>query len=182
MSEAETRYNGVAQAFHWAVAILIAANFIIADIMEELPRGLEKVEMYNLHKSIGLSILALVILRLIWRHMKPPPPLPEQISPLEALASKIGHALLYLVMLALPISGLVIALASAFPTVIFGLFQLPKVMEPSEALADQAAWVHGLLTWVILALIGVHVLAAIKHEIADGHGFFLRMLPGGKQK
>ena len=164
------------------MALLIGANFIIADIMDELPRGAEKVEMYNLHKSIGLSILALVVVRLIWRHVKPPPPLPEQISALEVKLSKIGHALLYILMLGIPLSGLVIAMSSAIPSVIFGLFELPRPLAPNEALGDSASAVHEILTTAILVLIGVHVLAAIKHEFADGHGYFLRMLPGGRKQ
>jgi cytochrome b561 len=181
MSQQERdKYSGVAQALHWAVALLIAANFLIADRMQELPLGAAKADLFNLHKSIGLSILALVVLRLLWRQVKPPPALPAELKAWEKRAAHGGHLLLYLTMLALPLSGLVIAFASAFPTVIFGLFELPAPIAPDEDLAERAASVHGFITWLLLALIAVHVAAVLKHEMADRHGYFLRMLPWGK--
>ena len=93
MMSRSTRYGAVAQGAHWLVVLLVAALFGIAWYMTDLPLGPEKIETYNLHKSIGVLVLAVMLLRLLWRRISPPPPLPPDMAAWERMAAHASHAL-----------------------------------------------------------------------------------------
>lgn len=175
------RYGAVAQCLHWAMALLIFANVALAWIMEDLPLGPGKADLYNLHKSIGLSLLALAALRVLWRVLRPPPALPPTMAAWEIKLSKAAHHLLYLLLFAVPLAGLLIAFASAFPTVIYGLFVLPSPLAPDEAVADFAEALHETLVKGLILLVGLHLAAVLKHHVLDRDEVLWRMLPGGRR-
>ena len=175
------RYGSIAQAAHWIVFLLVVALFAIAWYMTGLPLGPEKIRIYNLHKSIGVLVLALMVLRLVWRRVSPPPPLPSDMADWERLAARASHILLYTLLLAQPLVGIVHSWSANFPVVVFGLFTLPNLTGPSEALKEFLGALHFWIGWGLLGLIAVHAAAALRHHFVLRDDVLRRMLPGGKQ-
>ena len=180
MTSRSSRYGAVAQGAHWLVVLLVAALFGIAWYMTDLPLGPEKIETYNLHKSIGVLVLAIMLLRLLWRRISPPPPLPADMAAWERRAAQASHALLYALLLIQPVIGIVHAWSANFPVVVFGLFTLPRLTGPSEALKTILEAAHHWVGWALLALIALHVAAALRHHFVLRDDVLRRMLPGGK--
>lgn len=177
MSGPVQRYGAVAMALHWAVAAMIVAQYFIAEAAEELPRGVEQIEMYALHKSLGMTVLLLALVRIAWRFVQAPPP-PVPMAAWQTRASQVAHWGLYALLFALPLSGWMYSSAENFPVSVWGVVQLPDLVAPSESLADLLHEVHEVLFFVLLAVAGLHVAAALKHQFLDGDGVLLRMLPG----
>lgn len=175
------RYGTVALAAHWLVFLLVVALFAIAWYMTGLPLGPEKIRIYNLHKSIGVLVLSLMALRLLWRWISPPPPLPSDMADWERLAAQASHILLYTLLLTQPVVGIVHSWSANFPVVVFGLFSLPNLTGPSEALKAFLGATHFWIGWALLALIAVHAAAALRHHFVLRDDVLRRMLPGGKQ-
>jgi cytochrome b561 len=178
LTNTSDRYGWIAQALHWLVALGFVVQFALAWYMDGLPNTPAKIELYNLHKSIGVTILAAAVLRLLWRLANPVPALPAGSPRWEVRAAAASHALLYLFLFAQPLTGLVFSLASSFPTVIWG-YTLP---DPGASSALEGAFkaVHAWLSWAILALVAVHVLAALRHHWVLGDDVLRRMLPWGR--
>ncbi|MEM5518401.1 cytochrome b/b6 domain-containing protein [Henriciella sp. AS95] len=173
------RYSAVAIALHWAIALGIIGMIALGWNME----GNES--LYQLHKSIGITILILTIARIIWRVMNPPPPLPEEMKPLEKTASHLVHWAFYGLMLAMPLTGWLLVSTSYdfdIPTVLYGLVSWPDIPgvgflanETGHAIVE---FVHSKLAWVAIALLVLHVAGAVKHEFSAEEGVLKRMLPG----
>jgi cytochrome b561 len=169
------RYGALAQAFHWVIAAGFVFQFALAWYMEDLPNTPAKIELYNLHKSVGVTLLVLAALRLAWRAFNPAPPLPAGRPAWEELAARASHVALYAVLFAQPITGLAFSLYAEFPTIVWG-WTLP---DPGfhEATKNAFFAAHFYLSWVVLALVGVHIAAALRHHIALKDDVLLRMLP-----
>lgn len=171
------RYGVVAQALHWTVFALLFASFWIGLGMVDLPVSPQRIREVSLHKSIGVLIFLLSALRLLWRLLHPAPPLPDSMPAWEKAAAGASHALLYLLVLAIPLSGWIMSSALGFPTRVFGLAQLPELIERNRELGEYLKQVHFLLNKALLALVALHVAAALKHQFVDRDGVLLRMLP-----
>jgi len=172
------RYGALAQLFHWLVALGFVGQFALAWYMEGLPNGPFKIELYNLHKSIGVTILAVAVLRVLWRWANPVPPMPAGSAKWEVMASRASHVLLYGLLFAQPITGLLFSLYSSFPTIIWGR-SLPDP-GTSEAVQDLFMAAHGYLSWAILGLVAVHVAAALRHHLILKDDVLRRMWPGAR--
>lgn len=139
----------------------------------------------DFHKSLGITILALTALRIVWRWLNPPPPLPSKMGASMRFAAHATHVLFYALMLALPLTGWAMVSASPFqiPTIIFGLFELPHIT-PLEQVEDKAAveaqikTVHDLAGKLMIGLLVLHVAAALKHQFVDRDQLLARMIPG----
>ncbi|MCZ6721829.1 MAG: cytochrome b [Alphaproteobacteria bacterium] len=171
----QERYGIVAQGFHWLTLGLVAAMFAIAWYMTGLPLGPEKVKVYNLHKSIGVVIFTITLLRLAWRQLSPPPP--SGMNGLERFAARASHVLLYLLLLLQPSVGILHSWTANFPVVVFGLFTIPSLMAPSEALKKIFAAIHYWQSWTILGLVALHASAALRHHFLLRNDVLQRMLP-----
>lgn len=171
-------YGAVAKSLHWLVVLLVVAMFLTAWYMTGLPIGPDKIKLYNLHKSIGIAVGALMILRLLWRLVSPPPPLPADMAGWERAAAHAAHAALYLLLIAQPLVGWLHSSAANFPVVVFNLFTLPPLVAPSESLKGQLEAVHGAIAWALLILIALHVAAALRHHFLLKDDVLRRMLPG----
>lgn len=172
-----TRYTLPAIALHWLLALLIAGVVGIGLYMAELPKSPERSQLFALHKSAGLLVLALSLLRLAWRSThRPPPDLPAPGWQI-ALAHRM-HRLMYLLFFAIPLSGWAYSSAADAPLVWFGVVHMPALLAPDKALADTMATLHALLADTLIVLVGVHVAAALKHHWIDDDGLLKRMLPG----
>ncbi len=183
LRNSKTGYGLVAIIFHWSMAILILGMLGLGLYMTSLPQtDPAAFALYQLHKSLGFTVLALAVLRLLWRCLNPAPALPSGMGRAERLAAQLGHAGLYGLMLVLPLSGWLMVSVSPWgiPTVLFNVLHVPHVPVP-EALGDKAAAeatlkaVHEALAWALLALVGLHVAAALKHHFIAKDTILRRM-------
>lgn len=172
------RYDGVAIAFHWGVAVLVAAQLALGWWMiglPDLPRGIQA-PWFNLHKSIGLTIGLLMLARLWWRQRHRPPPLPGSLPRWQAIAARANHAALYACLLLMPLSGYLGSVFSGYPIRYFGIV-LPQWGWASPALKQFFSAVHFGTVCLLMALIALHVAAALKHLLVNRDGVVARMWP-----
>lgn len=173
----ESRYSLPAMLGHWLVVLLIISTYCVAWTMVDLRISPTQLRLFNYHKWIGVTIFALAVLRLLWRCWRRPPPLPTQMQSWERKAAAIMHRLLYLLLFAVPLSGWLMSSAKGFQTVYFGVLPIPDLLSKNPALGAALNSVHVALTWLLLALVCVHVLAAFKHQFIDRDAVLRRMLP-----
>lgn len=170
------RYGFVAQGLHWIIAALLIVQVALGKIADELPVGLDKLALMARHKSFGITILALAVIRLAWRLIDRPPP-PPPMPRWQHVASRMTHGAFYALLFAMPVSGWLMSSASNYPVSWFGLFQLPDFVRPDEVLKDLLEDFHETLAKVLIVLAILHVVAALKHQFIDRDGLLMRMLP-----
>jgi cytochrome b561 len=171
-------WGHVSQAFHWLIVLLILALAIVGLTMGELPRTPKYFWVYTAHKSLGITVLALMLARLCWRlYAGSPAPVVGTPRWQSALAN-LTHWLLYALVLAMTLSGWIYDSASGLrPFRYFGQFDVPKLVAPNEWLADIARDAHGLLFWVLVVLVAAHAGAAFYHHLFQRDETLARMLP-----
>ena len=169
------RYSTPAIVLHWLVALLIFVAFPLGLYMADLPLSPEKLKLFSYHKWIGVTVLLLVAVRLSWRLTHTPPPLPAGIAAWQRRAGAVVHGLLYLLMIAIPLSGWLMSSAKGFQTVWFGVLPLPDLIEKNRELGELLAGVHKALNFSLLALVILHAGAALKHHFIERQSFLQRM-------
>jgi cytochrome b561 len=170
------RWGWVAQLLHWLIVVLIIVQVTLASLADDAP-PLKKLGLLARHKSVGLTILALAILRLAWRWINPTPELPTTLKPYERALARFTHAMLYLLLFAMPLSGWMMSSARGFPVSWFGLFQLPDLVPKDKALYEGLLATHATLACVLGAVVALHVAAALKHHFYLRDDTLRRMLP-----
>lgn len=171
------RYTTTAISLHWLIAIGIAGTFSLGLYMHELPLSPTKLQLYSWHKWAGVSLFALIVVRLLWRATHAAPPLPAQMPALQRLAANATHWALYALMVAVPLSGWLMSSAKGFQTVWFGVLPLPDLVAKDAALGDLLQDVHEALNLTMLGLVLLHAVAALKHHFIDRDDVLTRMLP-----
>jgi cytochrome b561 len=171
------RYGAVAQTLHWTIVLLVIVQFVLGFTAHGLPISMQRLVLMVRHKSFGMTILALVFLRLGWRWYSPPPPLPESLAGWQRFLARVTHALLYALLFALPVVGWISSSASHLTVTWFGLFAFPNLVGPDVELAKLSKTVHMLLAWLLLAVAGLHALAAFWHHLVLKDQVLSRMLP-----
>ncbi|MBI3367561.1 MAG: cytochrome b [Burkholderiales bacterium] len=170
------RYTGVAIALHWLLALMIVVSLGVGWTMHELPISPTRLKLYNWHKWAGITILLLSALRLLWR-LTHRPPADIAMPAWQAKLAHATHALLYALFFAIPLVGWAYTSAAGFPVVWFGVLPLPDFVAPDRALAEAIKPWHGRLAYTLLALVLLHVAAALKHHFVDRDGLLDRMRP-----
>lgn len=173
-------WGTLAKLFHWTIAILVISTLALGAWMTELEPSADKMRWYALHKSIGLSILVLMLLRLLWRSIDTRPRQAPGIGPIARRVSRTVHASFYVLLIAMPISGWIYNSAANFPLRWFGWVHVPALAAPDPALKQLALGVHETLFYIILALVVLHIAGALKHHFMDRDNSLRRMLPFGK--
>ncbi len=172
------RYDPIARAVHWLVAGLAVIVVSLGWAIPGAPRETESRDLLLLlHRSVGLLILALMVFRVFWRLGHPPPPLPAGFPRTEALAAHANHALLYLLLLVMPLSGYLNAAAAGHKVSFFGLVAIPPLLAENARLSQAAIAVHLAGQFLVYALVAIHVAAALMHRIVRRNGILERMLP-----
>jgi cytochrome b561 len=171
------RYTSTAIVLHWLMAILLVCLFALGLYMHDLPLTPWKLKLFSWHKWGGVTVFLLVTLRLVWRINHRPPELPATMPRLMRLAAHAGHGLLYLLMIAIPLSGWLMSSAKGVQTVYFGVLPLPDLLEKDKELGYLLTEVHEWLNWLLAATVAGHVAAALKHHFVDKDGVLMRMLP-----
>jgi cytochrome b561 len=171
------RWGALAQLFHWTIVALILVQLVLANQYNHLPLGMAKLGVIARHKSVGITIFLLAVLRLAWRLMNPVPPLPDTLKPYERVLAHITHFALYAIILVMPITGWIMSSARNFPVSWFGLVQLPDLVGQNKALYEAMHETHDILAGTLIAVAVLHVLAALKHHFILKDDTLRRMLP-----
>ena len=170
-------YDPVAQAFHWLVVALLAAQFSTEFALPYLlPKSAED-GIAAWHLALGPTILLLMLLRLAWRLGHTPPPPPADLPPALRLLSRATHWLFYAVLVVLPLLGWAAASAYGARAYLLGFIQLPAIVAKDKALGETLGQVHGAVALALLALIALHVSGALYHALVKHDGVLRRMLP-----
>lgn len=172
------KYTGTARALHWLAALLIFCGFGLGLFMTGLEFSPDKFRYYAWHKWIGITVFLLAATRLAWRAAHPPPPLPPAMPAWQVRASHVSHALLYGLMLAIPLSGWIYSSSTGVSVVYLGLLPLPDLIPKDRETAKILLLLHKTLNYTLAAVVTVHVVAALKHQFHDRDDFLARMLPG----
>jgi len=173
----EARWGAIAQLLHWLIALAVAGQMVLGWVMVSLRLSSTKFELYAIHKSLGITLLLLVLIRLAWRLWNVTPPAPPGSPRWEARAAGATHALLYVLLFALPVSGYLINSASNFPLVIWGVLPLPNLTDENEPLQIVAEYLHLTLFWILATLVLLHAAAALRHHWVLKDTVLRRMLP-----
>lgn len=171
-------WGSMAMLLHWLVALLVFVQFGLGWAAVSWRMSPTKLDLFVWHKSIGMLILLLVVVRIAWRSLNVTPSLPVDMTSLERLAARVSHLLLYALLLVMPLTGWIINSAANVPFRIFWQIPLPALVSPDKALADATARVHLALFITLALLLVLHVGAAMRHHFIKRNTVLTRMLPG----
>lgn len=171
------QYGSVAKIFHWLMGILIIAMLAVGLYMTGLPAGPDKSQIYGIHKAVGAIILALVVIRFIWRNLNIVPLLPSTLPNIYKMLAHGAHMSLYALMIIMPMSGWIMSSAAGYPVSVFGLFNLPDLVSKDPVLREMAGFIHTICAYLLIGLLVLHIAAALKHHFIDKDNVFRRMLP-----
>jgi cytochrome b561 len=178
-SESSNRYTGVAIGLHWLMALMILGSLGMGWYMSDLPFSPQRLKYYNWHKWAGVTLLAVAVLRLLWRLTHRPPALSERIRrampPWQHQVAEWTHRLMYLLFFAVPLLGWAYSSAAGFPIVWFGVLPLPDFVPKDKALSEAIKPFHAIAAYTLLTLVVLHVAAALKHHFVDRDGLLARI-------
>jgi cytochrome b561 len=170
-------------ALHWSIALLIALNLAFGWTFRSFEPETRRA-ILSLHRSVGLTVLILTVIRILWRLTHKPPPIPEHLSALERKAAVTVHLLIYMLMLAVPLAGWTLSSAWRPPRPIrfwgepFPSLPLPPMSDATaHGVLNGAAILHERLAWGLAILVALHICAALKHQFFDRDGELARMIP-----
>lgn len=177
LRNSSARYGWVSIVLHWGVALTVFGMFALGLWMV----GLGYYDSWrkagpDLHKSIGMVLLLVMVLRVLWRFISPPPPPPATHGPFTRVAARLGHAALYLGLFAVMFAGYLISTADGVGIPVFGLFEVPALVSGLPDQADLAGQIHLYLAWALVIFAVLHGLAAFKHHFIDRDATLVRML------
>ena len=172
------RYTGMARALHWVAALLIFCGFGLGLYMADLEITPDKLRYYGWHKWLGITVFLLAAARIAWRAAHPPPPLPATMPAWQIRASHAAHGCLYLLMLAIPLSGWVYSSSTGVSVVYLGLVPLPDLVPKDRETAKMLLLLHQILNSLLAVVVTLHIAAALKHHFVDRDDILARMLPG----
>lgn len=177
----KARYTSVAIILHWVMALLIFVTWSIAVVVHDMPLSPTRITGLSWHKWLGVTIFFLVILRLLWRATHPAPALNLSMPVWQERIMQFTHIALYLLMVMIPVVGWLMSSAKGYTVNYFGLFELPDLVGKDKVLGHQLKEIHEFMANGLMALVGLHILAALKHQFIDKDGLLARMTFGGLQ-
>jgi len=168
-------YDAVARTLHWLTVLLVAMQFVIGWTMPDVHKDTHPVNLIAWHLGVGATLVAVTAIRVIWRltHW----PTPDELPPLLSVVSRITHVLLYAALVLVPLLGWINASSRGWTVRLLGVVPYPALSEPGSTFGDEMGDVHGILAWVLFALIGLHVVAALFHRFVLKDHVLQRMLP-----
>jgi len=175
----DRQWGSVAKFFHWIIALAILGNGTFGLLMDLARSPMQKISWLALHKSIGLTVLALVLLRIAWR-WRDGRPLDEPAPRWQQWSAHAVHGVLYVLIVALPLSGWWFNSVTGKPLQWFKLFNLPALAAKNDDIRHFAHAVHEYLFWFLVLVLVAHVGAALKHHVFDNDNVLRRMLPFGR--
>lgn len=172
----DRQWGSVAKFFHWTIALLIIGNGIFGLCMDLAHNPMQKINWLALHKSIGLTVLALFLLRLLWRLFNRQPS-DEPAPRWQHMAARVMHGVLYVLVAALPLSGWWFNSIAGKPLQFFKMFNLPALAQANPEQRHFSHAVHEYLFWFLVLLLVLHIAGALKHHLIDRDNTLRRMLP-----
>lgn len=170
------RYGAISQLFHWTIVVLIIVQFVLALLSEDAPLFRQLVLLAR-HKSFGMLILGLAILRLLWRWTNPTPPVPATMPAWQRIVAHVTHVALYALLILQPLTGWLMSSARGFQVSFFNLFAFPDLIAANESTYNFLHNVHDTLAGTLFVVVLVHAAAALKHHFFDRDNILRRMLP-----
>ncbi|MGE8163310.1 cytochrome b [Paraburkholderia sp. NPDC080076] len=168
-------YDAVARALHWLTVLLIAMQFMIGWTMPDVHKDTQPVGLIAWHLGVGSTLIVVILLRVIWRLTHRPTP--DDLPAFFSIASRVTHLLLYATLVLVPLLGWINASSRGWTVRLLGLVPYPALSAPGSAFGHEMGDVHGILAWVLFALIGLHVAAALFHRLVLRDHVLQRMLP-----
>jgi len=175
-------YGAVAKFLHWSIVILIIAQYVLAEAADELEDGPDKFATIASHKSVGMLVLLLMLARIGWKLANSGLPQPVRMARPQQVAAAAGHGILYLLLLALPLSGWMMASAAGEPPTFFGWFEFPPLVGASHDLKETLEEVHETLFNAVVVVAVLHAAAAVFHHVWMKDDTLRRMLPFAKPR
>ena len=175
LKNTESSYGAIAKGFHWLLFLMLTFMIAAGNFLASMPKGPEKLQAAGMHKSFGLVVLALILLRLVWRLVNVTPKDPEGTPAVQNLMAHAMHWALYVLMFAQPLAGILMSQTAGYPVSFFGLFELPVLLDKDPSLAQFFRGAHGTV-WIllVLAVIG-HAGAALYHHFVMKDDVLKRM-------
>lgn len=173
----ESSWGSVTKFMHWSISSSVIMIFLIAFFLLGRRNSPYIADYFTLHESLGMTVLFLMIIRLPWRLSNKTPALPSTVPTWQRIASRTSHALLYLCLFIMPLSGWIHATAHGYAPKVWWLYTLAAPVAEDKALSHNTELVHNFFAWVFGIVICIHVLAAIKHHFIDKDNVLSRMLP-----
>jgi cytochrome b561 len=172
------RYGAIPKAFHWLTVALVIAGWLLGQFIDDLPKALHPAGLVT-HIAIGITIFLMLIMRLSWRFIDPPPP-PEQtaLGLIARIGAQSAHYALYALLVAIPIFGMLVQFSRGNALPIFDLFEIPSPWLKDRALANALLEIHGWLANALIVVASLHGVAALTHHFVFGDRTLRRMLPG----
>lgn len=176
----QTEWGMISRMLHWTMALAILAMCLIGITMINLPTSPLKIDLFRFHKSLGLLLLLLAIIRLFWRVLEPAPQLPDDLSAKEKFLARAGQTMIYVLLILIPVSGWVIHSAANLTEQWFGLFVIPSITNPNIEIEAYAKTAHLALIVILGLAVSAHVAAALRHHYINKNNILNNML-GRKQ-
>lgn len=176
LKNTSSRYGLVAIAFHWLIALLVISLLCVGLYMVTLTLSPLKIELFHYHKEFGTLVLILACLRWGWRLANTTPVLPSHMPFWQQWAAHASHYLLYVLLFAMPITGWLVSSAAGLLPSFFGLFVLPSLIAPNQELTHLFGWMHQWLAYSLIALLCVHIGAALEHHFVEKDDILRRMI------
>lgn len=177
LKNTSTTFGSIAKFFHWVMAILIISMLILGFCMTTIIPSSEKMFFYGLHKSTGILILGLGILRLSWRFLNPSPELSSTLKPAHRFLAKLSPIILYSLLFLMPLSGLILSQSAGHPIIVYNTFTFPMIITKDSSLAYMARLVHQYGALIFSGILILHISAALYHHIILKTNILTRMLP-----
>ena len=174
----DNAYGVLSKTIHWLMALCILGMFVGGVVMHGMEKSPLKWQLYAFHKSMGLSLLILVFVRIIWHIFSPTPSLGQIKKPVIRKGAKAGHRTLYFFMLLLPISGWIMSCASGYIPNFWGVMQWSLPISKNKTLSSIFHWMHMNMAWLFMAIVAVHITMALWHHYYYKDSTLVRMLPG----
>ena len=168
-------YGAVSKILHWLIALLIIANLAIGLTFDSLSAA-EKMQMMGIHKSMGIAVLVLMIVRLIWRVTQGYPKMPAGIPERERILARIVHSLFYPLLIALPLAGWLMSSAGGHPVSFFGLFTLPAIWEKNKEMGEWFELAHNTFAYLTIIAVTGHVVVALFRHFVQKDKLIRRMM------
>ena len=175
-----TRYGIIGKFLHWSIALLVFLQIYLVYWTEwMLPQKSPIANFYinGLHKPIGMVVLGLAIMAILWRISGTRPTFPKLMHSWEKFAAHLVHGLLYLCLIVMPLSGLIMSTAAGYPPNFFGWYQIPMFIPHNKEIASYFFNIHSISGFTLMILVGLHIVAALKHHFINRDGILKRMLP-----
>lgn len=170
-------WGAVTRTLHWLMALMILGMFVLGWTAVNYPMSPDKLKLFIWHKSFGLTLLALVVVRILWRLVNATPVPPSGVSTSEQRAARTGHIVLYLLMLLMPVSGYIINSTANFQFRFFGGPRVPNLIPADKSWQEVAETVHLATFWIFALVLLIHVTAALRHHFVRKNDVLVKMLP-----